>query len=156
MKKTAMLAASLLILSVFLAGCFMDHKERQEPLKVYSFSGDGEYLSVSNGVLVVDGENDTLYGGDLTVKPEDFPDIASYTTTIYLDGMEQTILLSNSVTDVTGDAIQISKHIGKVSGDIFRDGDPLDNHLWFSLKTINLRGEENTYPVQLQITEVIS
>ena len=76
MKKTAILAASLLILSVFLAGCFMDHKERQEPLKVYSFSGDGEYLSVSNGVLVLDGENETLYGGDLTVKPEDFLDIA--------------------------------------------------------------------------------
>ena len=65
-------------------------------------------------------------------------------------------LLSNGVDDQTGGTIDVSGNIGKISGDILRDSDAdkLTDNLWFELKTTNLSGEENTYQVQLETTEI--
>lgn len=64
------------------------------------------------------------------------------------------ILLSHAVADQTGGTIDVSGNIGKISGDVLRDGDAdkLADNLWFELKTANLSGEENTYQVQLETT----
>ena len=77
-------------------------------------------------------------------------------TTIYINGSEKEPLLSNSVDDQTGGTIDLSGNIGKIYGDILkdRDADKLTDNLWFELKTTNLRGEENTYQVQLETTEI--
>ena len=85
---------------------------------------------------------------------DDFADITAYSTTIYVDGEEDFILLSNAVADQTGGTIDVSGNIGKISGDVLRDGDAdkLADNLWFELKTTNLSGEENTYQVQLDTT----
>ena len=56
-------------------------------------------------------------------------------------------MLSNSVDDQTGETIDVSGNIGKISGDVLRDSDDkLTDNLWFELKTTNLSGEENTWP----------
>ena len=46
--------------------------------------------------------------------------------------------------------------LDKFSGDILRDSDAdkLTDNLWFELKTTNLNGEESTYRVQLETTEI--
>ena len=87
---------------------------------------------------------------------DDFVDITTYSTTIYINGCEKETLLSNSVDDQTGGTKDFSGNIGKISGDIFknRDADKLTDNLWFELKTTNLSGEENTYQVQLKTTEI--
>ena len=87
---------------------------------------------------------------------DDFGDITTYSTTIYINGSEKEPLLSNSVDDQTGGTIDLSGNIGKISGDILRDSDAdkLTDNLWFELKTTNLSGEENTYQVQLKTTEI--
>lgn len=121
-----------------------------------SFSGENEYISVSNSVIILDGKNEICYGGDLKVISDDFVDITTYSTTIYINGSEKETLLSNSVDDQTGGTIDFSGNIGKISGDIFknRDADKLADNLWFELKTTNLNGEESTYRVQLETTEI--
>lgn len=123
-------------------------------MKVYSFSGDSKSISVSNGVIVLDGKDEICYGGDLKVMSDVFADITAYSTTIYVDGEEDFILLSNAVADQTGGTIDVSGNIGKISGAVLRDGDAdkLADNLWFELKTTNLSGEENTYQVQLETT----
>ena len=86
---------------------------------------------------------------------DDFSDITTYSTTIYINGSEKEILLSNGADDQTGGTIDVSGNIGKISGDILRDSDDkLTDNLWFELKTTNLSGEENTYQVQLKTTEI--
>lgn len=135
-----------------LAGC---SKTEQHELVVYSFSGEDDFLSVSNGVIVLNDENEIFYGGDLTVKGDESTNIAEYTSTIYLvDGKR--ILMSNSVEDKTGETINVPSDIGKVSGDILRDNDieKLADNLWFELKTIDLNGKENTYQLQLELTKI--
>lgn len=160
MKKIMAVMLSLLACTVLLAGCNTSSESNEEqPLKVYSFSGENEYISVSNGVIILDGKDEICYGGDLKVMSDDFSDITTYSTTIYINGSEKAILLSNSVDDQTGGTIDVSGNIGKISGDFLRDSDDkltdkLTDNLWFELKTTNLSGEENTYQVQLKTTEI--
>lgn len=157
MKKIMAVMLSLLACTVLLAGCNNSSESNEEQsLKVYSFSGENEYISVSNGVIILDGKEEICYGGDLKVMSDDFSDISTYSTTIYINGSEKETLLSNGVDDQTGGIIDVSGNIGKISGDILRDGDAdkLTDNLWFELKTTNLSGEENTYQVQLETTEI--
>ena len=160
MKKIMAVMLSLLACTVLLAGCNTSSESNEEQsLKVYSFSGENEYISVSNGVIILDGKDEICYGGDLKVMSDDFSDITTYSTTIYINGSEKAILLSNSVDDQTGGTIDVSGNIGKISGDFLRDSDDkltdkLTDNLWFELKTTNLSGEENTYQVQLKTTEI--
>ena len=157
MKKIRAVMLSLLACTVLLAGCNTSSESNEEQsLKVYSFSGENEYISVSNGVIILDGKDEICYGGDLKVMSDDFADITTYSTTIYINGSEKETLLSNGVDDQTGGTIDVSGNIGKISGDILRDSDAdkLTDNLWFELKTTNLSGEENTYQVQLETTEI--
>ena len=109
-----------------------------------------------NHYIILDGKDEICYGGDLKVISDDFVDITTYSTTIYINGSEKETLLSNSVDDQTGGTIDLSGNIGKIYGDILkdRDADKLTDNLWFELKTTNLSGEENTYQVQLKTTEI--
>ncbi len=157
MKKIMQVILSLLACTVLLAGCNTTSESNEEQsLKVYSFSGENEYISVSNGVIILDGKDEICYGGDLKVMSNDFADVTTYLTTIYINGSEKIILLSNSVDDQTGRTIDVSGNIGKISGDILRDSDAdkLTDNLWFELKTTNLSGEENIYQVQLETIEI--
>ena len=157
MKKIMAVMLSLLACTVLLAGCNTSSESNEEQsLKVYSFSGENEYISVSNGVIILDGKDEICYGGDLKVMSDDFADITTYSTTIYINGSEKETLLSNGVDDQTGGTIDVSGNIGKISGDILRDSDAdkLTDNLWFELKTTNLSGEEKTYQVQLETTEI--
>ena len=157
MKKKMEVMLSLLACTVLLAGCNTSSESNEEqPLKVYSFSGENEHISVSNGIIILDGKDEICYGGDLKAMSDDFTDITTYSTTIYINGSEKEILLSNSVDDQTGGTIDVSGNIGKISGDILRDSDAdkLTDNLWFELKTTNLSGEENTYQLQLKTTEI--
>ena len=66
MKKIMAVMLSLLACTVLLAGCSTSSESNEEqPLKVYSFSGENEYISVSNGVIILDGKDEICYGGDL-------------------------------------------------------------------------------------------
>ena len=157
MNKIMAVVLSLLACTVLLAGCNTSSENNEEQsLKAYSFSGENEYISVSNGVIILDGKDEICYGGDLKVISDDFADITTYSTTIYINESEKEILLSNGVDNQTGGTIDISGNIGKISGDILRDSDAdkLTDNLWFELKTTNLSGEENTYQIQLETTEI--
>lgn len=148
MKKIATIILSLLVCTVLFTGCGNSSKSSQEQsLKVYSFSGNSESISVSNGVIVLSGKDEICYGGNLKVMSDDFADITAYSTTIYVDGEEDSILLSHTVADQTGGTIDVSGNVLRDS-----DADKLADNLWFELKTTNLSGEENTYQVQLETT----
>ena len=116
MKKIATIILSLLVCTVLFTGCGNSSKSSQEQsLKVYSFSGNSESISVSNGVIVLSGKDEICYGGNLKVMSDDFADITAYSTTIYVDGEEDSILLSHTVADQTGGTIDVSGNIGKIS-----------------------------------------
>lgn len=148
----------LFVCAVLFAGCDVSSESDQEQsLKVYSFSGENDFISVSNGVIVLNAKNEICYGGNLKVKADEFVDVTTYATTLYINiGNEKKVLLSGGVEDLAGETIDISGDIGRISGDILRDSDTdkLADNLWFELKTTDLSGEENTYQIHLEMMEV--
>ena len=137
-----------------LSGC----GEKSEQFLVYSFSGENELFSISNGVIVITDKNEIFYGGNLEEKQGKLSDIVAYTTSFYiLSDDKDRILLSNSVEDMTGGMISIANEMGKVSGDnIIKETEirELQNNLFFELRTTNLNGEKNEYQSQLTLTEI--
>ena len=157
MIKTEALVFMTIILTA-LTGC---GKAEQEQLIIYSFSGENEQLAVSNGIIVLNGTEETFVGGDLKVTGDFFDDITSYSTTFYtMSGSEKDIILSNSVVDMTGGMVNVSSDLGQISGDsiITRinidDTSDLDNTLYFELTTKDKDGKENVYQLKMSLTEI--
>lgn len=117
-------------------------------MAVYSFSGENEQFTVSNGVIVLTDTEEIFYVGNLKGKPGQLPVIAAFSATFYVmsdNGKE--ILLSNSVEDQTGQAINISGLTdGKLSGDIIpvskTNIGELQDNFYFELQTTNLNGKK--------------
>lgn len=152
MRPTIKVLFITLLCACLLSSC--GTQPADEPLVVYSFSGENEMFSISNGVIVLTPTQETFYGGNLDGE---LSDIVAYSMTFYIQsGNDDVVLLSNRVADMTGGTISIAGETGKVSGDILQEAetDNLQNNLFFELKTTNLNGEENTYQLQLAVTEV--
>lgn len=148
----------LAILMLALVGC---EKVEQEQLTVYSFSGENEQLSISNGIIVLNGTEEIFTGGDLKVTDDFFNNIVSYSTTFYvMSGDKRDVILSNNVADMTGDTVNVSGDLGQISGDsaIRRikvdDTSDLENILYFELTTKDMNGKENVYQLQLPLSEI--
>ena len=143
--------------NVFLSDTELDELKAELPDKwEYYIDRLSTHIASKGTKYRSHGKDEICYGGDLKVMSDDFADITTYSTTIYINGSEKETLLSNGVDDQTGGTIDVSGNIGKISGDILRDSDAdkLTDNLWFELKTTNLSGEENTYQVQLETTEI--
>ena len=152
MKIVVRVLLITVLYTCLLSSCGM--KPAEEPLVVYSFSGENEMFSISNGVIVLNEGEEIFYGGNLDGQ---LSDIIAYSMTFYIQsGSDDIVLLSNSVTDMTGGTIGIAGETGKISGDVLKSAeeDDLQNNLYFELKTTNLSGEENTYQLQLTVTEI--
>ena len=82
-------------------------------------------ISVSNGVIILDGKDEICYGGDLKVMSDDFADITTYSDYPFdINGSEKETLLSNGVDDHDRwDNRCFWKSLVKISGDILRDSD---------------------------------
>lgn len=148
----------LTTIMVALTGC---GKVGQERLTVYSFSGENERLTISNGIIVLNGTEEIFSGGDLKVTNDFFTDITSYSATFYtMSDSEKDVILSNSVVDMTGGTVNVSGDLGQVSGDsiISRikidDTSDLNNTLYFELTTKDKNGKESVYQLQMSLTEI--
>lgn len=86
MKRCAAILVVCLILAALLTGCAkVSYGGQGESLGVWSFRGENDEIAVSNGVIVISPDTETLYGGNLTVKTEAFDEVAAYTVRIELD-----------------------------------------------------------------------
>ena len=139
-----------------LTGCGIS-SENELPFVVYSFYGENEQFSISNGVIVLTPDEEIFYGGELTVKQKALSDVVGYSTTFYIvSDNKQKILLSNSVVDTTGARLDVSGQTGKIAGDIAskEEIDDLQNGLFFELITTNSDGKQHQYQMQLMLTEI--
>lgn len=142
---------------LILTGC--GASSGSEPsLVVYSFKGENEQISISNGVIVLTPNEEIFYGGDLTGKQEALSDVVEYSAAFYaVSGNEQKTLLSSGAADKTGTGLDISGPMGKIAGDdiISRAQiENLQNGLFFELKTTGVNGEQHQYQMQLTLTQV--
>lgn len=152
------LFAFIMILVLMLAGC--DNAEKGK-LTIYSFSGENEQVTISNGVVVLNGTEEIFDGGDLRVAEDFFTNIKSYTTTFYImSGKDKNVILSNNVEDMTGGTLNFLCDLGKTAGDNtvisgkIDDDNDLNNNLYFELVTIDTEGKRSVYQLQMSLSEI--
>ena len=163
MKKFITLILALVCV-LGLVGCSnikQINNVQQTEVLTYSFHGEHEYFTISNGSIVLSDTEEVFDGGNLEITQYGvFDEVVSYSTTFYAftNGKQNTIL-SNSVIDQTGETIHVSGDLGRVSGDPVTIGDKdkrideLKENLWFELKTMDLNGKENIYQIQLTLID---
>lgn len=161
MKKAFALFILAVICLTLLAGCTA--KTEKQDLAVYSFSGTNYFFSVTDGVIVLNDEEETFSGGNLTVQQEDlFSDVVSYDADFYIikDGEKRTVL-SSSVVDMTGGSVRLNgDSLGKISGETIItnykmiDEEDWQNNLFFELTVTDKNGEETVYELQMDVEKV--
>ena len=157
MIKSKVLVFMAILMLIFV-GCEKADPERPT---VYSFSGENEQLSISNGIIVLNGTEEIFTGGDLKADGDFFNNITAYSTTFYtMSGDEKDVILSNEVADMTGDTLNISGDLGQISGNStirrikIDDTSDLKSILHFELTTKDRNGKEHVYQLQLSLTEI--
>lgn len=162
MKKLSALFLAL-VLVFTLAAC--GNVKNREKNAIYSFSGGNDYFNVSNGIIVLAGDEETFSGGDLAITRKDaFADVVSLRTEFYIlrDGEERTVLVSELHDKTGGASVSLSGDLGKISGDTtVSEGRPLDeleidllNNLYLRLTVARNDGTSNTYTVQMDVESI--
>jgi uncharacterized lipoprotein len=161
MKK--MLALILVALCLFmLSGCG-NKADNDDKTEVYTFYGENDYVTVTNGTAVVGGEEETFSGGRLEViKEKAFADAMYWSAEFYIakDGEKKT-LYKSVVEDLSDSAkVSISGDLGKISGgNVISDYESSDmdafvNNLFMLFTVRNAEGEEKTYEIQMNVEKV--
>ena len=69
MRKIMTAVLAVVLMTAILSGCNQAAEKKQDSsVQVYSISGENEYFSLSNGVIVLNTEEEVLYGGKWTNK----------------------------------------------------------------------------------------
>ena len=161
MKKIISIAISCLLIAA-LVGCAGSAEDAEREAEVYSMSGSNDLFEISNGVIILDEEEEVFDGGDLKVLQEDlFSDVTSYTCSFYvITNGEKRPILSNSTVDMTGETLSVNGDLGRASGNgilignKIKEAEELEQLLWFELITTDLSGKENTYQLPLVLNKV--
>lgn len=162
MKKSFTFLFTVMLCISLLVGCSQNNKNKSEEITVYSFCGENEQFAVTNGVIVIGADEEIFYGGNLTViDQKQFSDIASYSVKFYnITNGEQRTIMHNSVVDQTGSSVKVTGDLGRRSGENVLIGNKaetaseLTDNLYFELNTTDLSGKQNTFQLQLIVTEV--
>ncbi len=156
MKKCLSLLLAMLCL-LLLVAC---EKKEEQTLRVYTFYGESELFSVSNGVLVLDEEQEIFYGGELDWKDESLDAFSYFSIRFYVqDGAEQATLLHNTVLDKTSGNVNIDGDLGWISGDLPLTADSLEklqDNLFFELELVDLEGKHNVWQQQMTMKDITS
>ena len=160
MKK--LLALMLVAICLFaLVGC--SNEQKDDKISVFTFYGENEYISVTNGTAVLGGDEEVFSGGMLKVLNEDaFADVVYWSSEFYIaKDVEQKIISKSVVEDLSDTAsVNISGDLGKISGpDIItvygsNDTEDFINNLFMKFTVRNAQGEENTYELHMQVEKV--
>ncbi len=159
MKKAVALILVILCAFIFV-GCGAG--KANEKTEVYTFSGENDVISVTNGTIVINGEEEIFSGGELKVlRKYAFSDTASFSTRFYIvnDGEKRTVL-SCSLNDMTGGAVNISGDLGEISGEsVITEGKNLStedivNNLYFEITVRDSEGYEKTYEIPMNVEKV--
>lgn len=161
MKKIISIAISCLLIAA-LVGCAGSAEDAERGAEVYSMSGSNDLFEISNGVIILDEEEEVFDGGELKVLQEDlFADVTSYTCSFYvITNGEKRPILSNSTVDMTGETLNVNGDLGRASGNgilvgnKIKEAEELEQLLWFELITTDLDGKEYTYQLPLILNKV--
>ena len=124
----------------------------------YSFYGENEYFSLSNGSIVVSGEMETFDGGVLkAIDPELFSDVKSFSASFYTikSNGKQDDFVTHKIYSSDGTPVSFGGSLGRSSSnspDLIRKIE--QGGLWLEVQTVDTADKETVYQLELTVTEV--
>ena len=124
----------------------------------YSFYGENEYFSLSDGSIVVNGKTETFDGGVLkAVNPEFFSDVKSFSASFYTikSNGEQDEFMNHKKYSSDGTPISFGGGLGGSSSnspDLIRKIE--QGGLWLEVQTVDTADKETVYQMELTVTKV--
>jgi hypothetical protein len=168
MKKSIVLGAFifLFIINIIFVSTTILYKTKidKQVFKVYSFEGESSDIRISDGLVIISPNKQTISGGNIEYIGSKRENINSYSKTIYLgnEGAKD-IVLSNAVSfagDTKGvafsDEFLLNKGIGEISSvKLFRGNDinTIKDNLYFSLDYSTVNGQTGNFTVKLKVKE---
>ncbi|MBU3179367.1 hypothetical protein KPL47_24075 [Clostridium estertheticum] len=156
----------LLITNIIFVGTTVLYKTKidKQVIKVYSFDGEGTDIRISNGIIIISPNKQTVSGGKIQYIGNKQENLQSYTKTIYLNKqMVKDKVLSNSASGVGGDKgisfadeFMLNKYIGEISSEkLFSEDDIgiINDNLYFSLDYSTVDGQKGNSTVKLKVKE---
>ena len=160
MKKILSLILAVICLFMLVA---CGNEADDNKVRVFTFYGENEYVSVTNGTVVLNGDNEVFSGGILEVlKEAAFVDAVYWSAEFYItkDGEKKTVYIT-AVEDLSESAkVNISGDLGKISGgsviDDYTDesAEELINNLFMIFNVRYADGEEASYEIHMKVEEV--
>lgn len=162
MRRTFTLLCTIMLCMGLLIGCSQNDENTHEEITVYSFCGENEQFAVTNGIIIIDADEEIFYGGDLSVTDqEQFADISFYSMKFYaIANGEKRTIMHNSVVDQTGGSINVTGNLGRIAGKDILIGNKAENvsdltdNLYFELITTDLSGKQDAFELQLTATKI--
>lgn len=166
-KRMAFLLALICVLSFTACGSEEEiiqevtpdaSQSNQTQEGTYSFYGENEYFSLSNGSLVVSDERETFKGGVLeAVDPEFFSDVVSVSSSFYTfkGNGEPDIFETHKKYSSDGTPVSFGGSLGGSSSNspyLIRKIE--QGGLWLEVQTVDTADKETVYQLELTVTKV--
>lgn len=156
----------LLITNIIFVGTTILYKTKidKQVFKVYSFDGEGTDIRISNGLIIISPNKQTVSGGKIEYIGNKQENLQSYSKTIYLNKqVGKDIVLSNSAS-IAGenkgtsfaDEFMLNKDIGEISSEkLFSENNIgiINDNLYFSLDYSTVDGQKGNSTVKLKVKE---
>ncbi|NEU04585.1 MULTISPECIES: hypothetical protein [Clostridium] len=156
----------IMILCIFFITTTIIYKDYIKNIKVYSISGENEYIKLDNCILFLKPDEEIIDGGNITYSSTPIENISHYTLIIYtkIDNNEN-YLLSTSVSVKNNDhamkipkELIVNKELGSLkSGTIIPTNKKLSDikdNLFLTLKLTKTNGEKIDFTVKLKAKEI--
>lgn len=148
------------IILIVIALCLITSCTKpKNKMEVYSFSGEDENITISNGLVIVTDDLEKFIGGNLSFKDEEPSGVKGYLKRFffYKDGAEVTIFNGSTTMKGTTKGLHISSDLGSISSkDLFYDNDLelIKGSLNFSISGNLMNGEDFEYNLVLAVKKV--
>ncbi len=151
MKKLIVLVLAFIVLSMAACG-----NSKQNETIEYSFHGENEHFSITEGSIVISSEGTVFNGGILEfTDPSFLNNIISYSASYYslLSNNEREVFYSSTVNGLSENVSHSGEALGTAGSSGILVGHP-ETDLRFELKTVDTKGKESIYQVELTLTEL--
>ncbi|MGM9986250.1 MAG: hypothetical protein ACI35O_03375 [Bacillaceae bacterium] len=168
MKKWLFILIGILVVSniIFITTTIKNKQKADDPkVEVYAFEGENEDIKLTNGLIIIEPNKQTVYGGNIIYVGEPIENITTYSTKIYVekDGMKDVLYhggYSNEGTDediAFPDELILNPAVGAISGENVigkKDIEALVNNFYVSLSGSMKNGKTFEFPLQLKLNKI--
>lgn len=158
MKKPFSKMVCFIFVAVYLL-VLVSCSNQQNDIQIYSFSGESDNISISNGVIFITKDLEKFIGGDLSFNSNLILNVKKSSARFYFikDGVETTIQENMDIINGSYKGMEIQQDTGSSSSkDLFqgKDLELIEESLYFSLIGNFMNDKNFQYTIPLKVKRV--